>query len=236
MSSIHAQILTWFLFAEVHYKITWTKDYRDNQIRYQRIQETHDINAIAQLIMFAPYHIDSLLQLAEVLKQTGEYQEAESLISRCLHAYQSSWHHTFSTNLLAGKARISYMDYEENRGFFFTIFRHIQMLGRKGCYSTATEYCKVLYSLDYSDPLLVAFLIDYYALSSKQYQLVIEFSALYYQRLESLWKESPAILLNLSYSTALALFLIAESESEVFSLYLRILNVSTYSNHERNRI
>eukprot|EP01102_Stenamoeba_stenopodia_P001580 TRINITY_DN1139_c0_g1_i1.p1 TRINITY_DN1139_c0_g1~~TRINITY_DN1139_c0_g1_i1.p1 ORF type:complete len:798 (-),score=257.68 TRINITY_DN1139_c0_g1_i1:64-2364(-) len=196
----------------VLYRITWNKEYRENQSRYQRIQQTHDINAIAQLLMFVPYHVDSLLQLAEVLKQTGEYQEAESLIARCLHAYQSSCHHSFTSNLLNSRARMSFGDHEENRGFFFTLFRHIQMLGRKGCYRTATEYCKVLYSLDHLDPLSVAFLIDYYALSSKQYRLVVEFSSFYYARLQSILGESPIILMNLSYSTALALFLISESD------------------------
>ena len=29
-------------------------------------------------------------------------------------------------------------------GFFLSLFRHIQYLGRRGCWRTALEYCKLL--------------------------------------------------------------------------------------------
>lgn len=70
------------------------------------------------------------------------------------------------------------MDYsiEENKTFFLALFRYIQMLGREGCSRTALEYCKLLLSLDPTDPLFVLLIIDYYAVRSGEYEWLLDLS------------------------------------------------------------
>jgi tetratricopeptide (TPR) repeat protein len=211
-----------------YYAIVWNREYSDLQNAFYTCVQTNNLNSISNLLAYHPYHVDSLLQLAEVLKQTGEYQQAEDLIERCLFAYESIWHATFWSHLQEGTARLSFNQHESNnnnnnnnsgggstagtseqhRGLFFSVFRYIQMLGRKGCYRTALEYCKLLLGLDPKDPLFVAMMIDYFALMSKQFTFLVEFTPAYASMSEDL-----VLLPNLVFSTALAHFMLCEGSS-----------------------
>jgi hypothetical protein len=62
-------------------------------------------------------------------------------------------------------------------GFFVALFRQTQILGRKGCNRTALELCKLLLSLDPSDPLFILLAIDYYALRAEQYAFLFRLEA-----------------------------------------------------------
>ncbi len=50
------------------------------------------------------------------------------------------------------------------------------MLGRRGCSRTALEYCKLVLSLDPSDPFAVHLVIDFYALRAKESAYVLRFA------------------------------------------------------------
>ena len=118
-----------------------------------------------------------------------------------MYACERALHPQFSL----GNSRLSYQR-SENRSFFLAIFRHIQFLTRRGCWKTAFEFNKLLFSLDpESDPLGSLLSLDYHALSSRDYDYLI--------RLASDWKTAgvqyPVDLMNLpnmAFSSAYAQF------------------------------
>ncbi|KAI9106123.1 transcriptional repressor TCF25-domain-containing protein [Phlyctochytrium arcticum] len=145
---------------------------------YQRIQEafyqcirTHNPAHMQGLMQTYPYHIDSLLQYAEIYQHSGDIAQAAELIERALWALERAFHAQF--NFGTGKCRLRYRVFE-NRAFHLAIFRHVGFVARKGCWRTAFEFAKLLLSLDpESDPLGAMLSIDYYALSAKQYDWYI---------------------------------------------------------------
>lgn len=145
------------------------------------------------------------MQLSELLKQTGDFQRAADFIERALFAFESGWHHEFDWK--NGKSRILHK-HKENRELFYALFRHIQMLGRRGCCRTGLECCKLLLSFDLSDPLFVVGMIDYYAIRSKQFNFLLDFFDDFSQK--------PDLLPNLYYSAALAAFMLNEVSSIIY--------------------
>jgi len=146
--------------------------------RYQQIQqqfyaciESHDPSTLEALLQEHPYHVDSLLQLSETWKQMGELEMSIDFLERILYAFEYAFHHSF--NLFQGHCRLEYA-IEENRSFLVALFYYISMLGREGTSFTALEYCKLLLSLDRSDPLGVFLLLDHYCLRAQQYAYLLK--------------------------------------------------------------
>lgn len=63
----------------------------------------------------------------------------------------------------------------ENAPFFGAVFRHINLLGRKGCVRTALECCKMLLCLDPSDPRGMLCCVDYFALRAGEAAWLLRF-------------------------------------------------------------
>ncbi|KAJ7557549.1 hypothetical protein O6H91_05G131800 [Diphasiastrum complanatum] len=181
----------------MHFRYVYSTSYMEIQKEYEACVESHDPNTIASLLMHHPYHIDSLLALAEVYKHLGEYQRSASLLEQCLYALENAWHSMFNPS--AGNCRLKY-SYDQNKPFFFALIRHMQHLGRRGCHRTALEICKLLLSLDSDDPLGALFSIDYYALRAEQYAWLESFVGQYNK------DKSIALLPNFSFSIAVARF------------------------------
>ncbi|KAL7754111.1 hypothetical protein RI367_000091 [Sorochytrium milnesiophthora] len=147
--------------------------------RYQEIQKqfylclkTHDPSNLTNLMHMYPAHVDSLLQLSEVIKHSGDIAVASELIERALYVFERSMHPSF--NLTAAKCQLSY-DRIENRSFFIALLRRIQFIGRSGCWRTALEFTKLLLSLSHKqDPLAVYSMIDFYALKSGEYSFLLQ--------------------------------------------------------------
>ncbi|EGG16585.1 Nulp1-type basic helix-loop-helix domain-containing protein [Cavenderia fasciculata] len=185
--------------AITYYRLKWTENYRRVQQDFLTVLQSHDPMTIAELLRYYPYHIDSLLQLSQVCLQTADFQHAGDFVERAIFAFESSFHHNF--NPLLGNSRFEYK-IQDNKTGFLSIFRHIQILGRRGCPRTALEYCKMLLSFDYNDPLYVRLIIDYYALRSKQYGWLVDF----YKKVTKIGNQSLYLLPNFCYSSALAKF------------------------------
>lgn len=98
-----------------------------------------------------PYHIDSLLQLSEVCKANGDAAMGAELIGiffalfnnleRALYSFEKTFHPMF--NLSTGTSRLDF-DRVENRSLFLALFRHVDVIARKGCWRTAFEFQKLL--------------------------------------------------------------------------------------------
>ncbi|CAO3702702.1 unnamed protein product [Rhizopus stolonifer] len=146
--------------------------YQDNQLEFLNAVSTHNPDALVYLIRRYPYHVDTLLQLSEVAKHSGDWVTAGDFIERALFACERALHPQFS--LGSGNVRLSFKR-SENRSFFLAIFRHIQFLARRGCWRTAFEFNKLLFALDpLQDPLGSLLTLDHFALVAKDYDYVIK--------------------------------------------------------------
>ena len=87
------------------------------------------------------------------------------------------------------------------RALFLAIFKHLVCIGQRGCYRTALEFCKVLYTLDMdTDPLAVVLMIDFYAIKAQEFAWFIDFFSCYEPT------KNLSQLPNMAYAIALAHF------------------------------
>jgi hypothetical protein len=214
----------------------WTGQYWRLQEEYVRCVETGDPNSIAELLQFHPFHVDSLIQLAQVCHHTNELETATDLIERAIHCFEACWHPLFYTNLMKGTARFLYAE-DPNRPFFLALYNYIQILGKRGCSRTALEYCKLMLAFEEGlgeagaaetgeqdrssqpegDPFGVHLVIDYYALRAKEYVFLPRFLRQYRNFGGSGGKDESdlsalADLPNFAFSLALAQYHIENEE------------------------
>ncbi|KAF6156771.1 hypothetical protein GIB67_033240 [Kingdonia uniflora] len=179
------------------YKYVHSSSYSQAQRAFDAAKTLHDLNGIASVLMYHPYHIESLLTIADVHKFSGEHQSSADLISRCLFALECAWHPMFSP--LLGNCQLKYK-HDTNKLLFTVLFSYMQNMERRGCHRSALEVCKLLLSLDSDDPVGAMFCIDYFAIRSQEYLWLERFSE-EYQNDNSLW-----LFPNLSYSLAICRF------------------------------
>lgn len=86
-------------------------------------------------------------------------------------------------------------------------------IGARGCYRTALEFCKLLYTLDLeNDPLAVILMIDFYAIKANEYSWFIEF----FETLEP--KKNLSQLPNMAFAIALAHFYHSKTDANSSTL------------------
>ncbi|KAF7727925.1 Transcription factor 25, partial [Apophysomyces ossiformis] len=156
------------------------EEYQDTQLEFLNAVATYNPNSLVLLTHRRPYHIDSLLQLSEVAKHSGDWTVAGDCIGRawCISLFtakgadQKMEKNVLYMHLSALFILNSHLGVETS--FFLAIFRHIQFLTRRGCWRTAFEFNKLLFSLDPdTDPLGSLLSMDYYALSAKDHNYVL---------------------------------------------------------------
>ena len=137
-------------------------------------------DAIIALVIKQPYHIATLLQMGEILKQQGDHALANDLYERALYNFGRSVQSTFGAALAEGKARMDFRR-PENREFWLTAWRYIGSLVQKGTFRTAYEWAKLLLSLDpegiEGDPYRIRLIIDQLALRGGQSQHLIDLAS-----------------------------------------------------------
>jgi len=112
-----------------------------------------------------------MLVLSEYVMHSGDGAAAASLLERALFCCERSFHPLFNVN--SGTCRLAFRR-AENRPFFLSLFKHIVSLTRKGCWRTAMEFAKFLYSLDpVEDPYCALQMLDYFALRAGEYDYVL---------------------------------------------------------------
>ncbi|KAF9916758.1 Transcription factor 25, partial [Lobosporangium transversale] len=180
------------------FKIVHSEYYQKTQLKFLAAVASYDPNNLVALLRESPFHIDSLLQLSEVSRHNGDNALAGEFIEQALFAFEKSFHSLF--NIASGSVRLSFMEVE-NRSFFLALHRHIQFLGRRGCWRTAFEFNKLLLSLDpVYDELGSLLSIDFYSLKAHEYTYMVKL----YERL----KEDHGLdrMPNFLYSIAMAHF------------------------------
>jgi tetratricopeptide (TPR) repeat protein len=144
--------------------------YRGVQSDYEAVVNTHNPNLLVEIVNRFPFHVDTLLRLAEFYRQTGELERAGEQIEHALFILESSWHRSFKP--FDGDCRLSY-SVPENRALYTALFWYSQSLTRRGLHRTALECAKLLLNLDPpGDPLGVLMLVDSLALFSGEYDWI----------------------------------------------------------------
>ncbi|XP_059469936.1 ribosome quality control complex subunit TCF25 [Neocloeon triangulifer] len=177
-------------------------DYQQVQKIFLQAVESLNPDNVVSVIHSHPYHVDALLQVAELCKMSEDVQMAADLIERALYALEHAFHPLFS--LAQGNCRLDYCR-QENRALFIALFKHLTLVGQRACHRTALELSKVVLSLDpEGDPLAMVLVIDLYALRSRQFAWLV--------RLADEWEASRNLsqLPNIAYSTAVARFHLAQ--------------------------
>ncbi|KAJ1875301.1 hypothetical protein LPJ55_000830 [Coemansia sp. RSA 990] len=174
--------------------------FRTVQLEFLSAVITNDADRIAAIAYQHPYHVDALLQLSEILKQTGgDFGEAGTLVERALYSFEQGFASRFS--ITNGLGRLDFRRIE-SRGLFLALFRHMQFMARRGCWRTASEVNKVLLSLDpVQDPYGALLTLDFHAMKSRQYDYVRQFY-------DSWTWSSVSMLPGWAYSRALAEFML----------------------------
>lgn len=158
-----------------YFEITWSMAYKKLQEEFELLQRTHDPNLIAHFLQRYPYHIDALLIMSEVFQHHGQMDHAADCIKRCMYVLELAWADQFDAT--KGNCRMD-IKTEHNSGFFKALSLLMKQVGRRGCMRSAFETAKLLLSLDpQGDPMNVLLAIDYYALTSRQCQFLIDLYA-----------------------------------------------------------
>lgn len=175
-----------------------SSSYRQVQMKFLEAVESLNPENIVSIINVHSYHIDALLQIAELCKLNEDLAMAAEFTERALYCLECAFHPLF--NITTGLCRLDYRK-QPNRALFITLFKHLNFVGGRACYRTSLEFCKLLLSLDpEGDPLAVILSLDFYALRAKEYEWFIEFC--------KLWDSTRNLtqLPNIAFSLALAHF------------------------------
>nr|SVE75321.1 EOG090X0BCY [Daphnia dolichocephala] len=193
-----------------YFKYEHNKEYRQIQFDFwDAVGSLNPANIVALVNMY-PYHIDSLIQLSDICRMSEDPQMATELIERALYILESAFHPSF--NLASGNCRLEYKQ-QENRALFLAIFKHLVYIGLRGCYRTALEFCKLLYTMDLdSDPLAVILMMDFYAIKASEYAWFIDFFGAF----ES--KKNLSQLPNIAFGIALAHFYNSKTDPKSLAL------------------
>lgn len=161
--------------ANAYFEVTWSIAYKKAQEEFELVQRTHDPNLMGHFLQRYPYHIDALLQMSEVFQHHGQMDHAADCIKRCLYVLELAWADQF--DVTKGACRMD-ITTEHNDGFFRALFLLMKQVGRRGCMRSAFETAKLLLGLDpHGDPMHVLLAIDYYALTSRQCQFLLDLHA-----------------------------------------------------------
>ncbi|KAB2609609.1 transcription factor 25-like [Pyrus ussuriensis x Pyrus communis] len=198
-----------------HVRYVHSSSYPQAQRAFEAAKAIHDIDGIASILLYNPYHLDSLITMAEYYKCCAEASTSVTeLISKCLYALECAWNPMFTP--LQGNCQLKY-SHETNKSLFTVPFTHMRNMDRCGCHRSALEVCKLLLSLDSDDPMGAMFCIDYSSSRAEEYAWLERFSE-EYKSDNSLW-----LFPNFSYSLAICHFYLEKEESSKADLMKQAL-------------
>ena len=127
--------------------VTCTKDYLLAEMALKTSMRTGNFQDHLRLY---PYHVNTLIQMADLLTTQEDYTMAADIYKRIFYVYETitpsglSLLGSNSSGILSkGQISLDYC-YRLNRGIFIALFHWIQLLCRRSCFKTALEYCKIL--------------------------------------------------------------------------------------------
>ncbi|ODQ81854.1 hypothetical protein BABINDRAFT_174458 [Babjeviella inositovora NRRL Y-12698] len=155
-----------------YYKFTRNVDDRlTNAKFYVATAVTPDHEALIGLMHLAPYHVETLIQVATILVRQGDKSNSSGLTERALFVFDRAFPKFFEFG--SGMVRLPFA-YALNRQFYLACFRYIGVLTQKSTFYTALTWCKLLLSLaPAEDPYGVRYFIDFYAIMSGEYRYLV---------------------------------------------------------------
>lgn len=193
------------LFVFVHLcRYVHSPTYGQAQRAFEAAQAIHDLNGVASVLMYHPYHLDSLITMSDYFKFVAEHQMAADAVAKCLYALECAWNPMFTP--LQGNCQLKF-SHETNKPLFKALFTHMINMDRRGCHRSALEVCKLLLSLDSEDPMGALFCIDYFAVRAGEYSWLEQFSE-DYKSDNSLW-----LFPNFSYSLSICRFYLEREQT-----------------------
>ncbi len=157
-----------------HYEIVHNSSYQDTQLQFRQAVESMSAEAMIHLLIYNPFHVATVLQVAEIAKHQGDHSVTGDLLERALFTFGRSVHSTFGVSIREGRARLGF-DKTADRELYLAIWRYIQNLEMRGTWRTAFEWSKMLLSFNIlSDPYGITHALDQYALRGRQHDALIE--------------------------------------------------------------
>jgi len=189
------------------YALEPTKRYKELQEAFENLRNTGDPDHLAEFARANPFHVDAMFSIAELLRLQGDYKQVNQLLENIIFMYEDSF--GYEVNIFEhDDVMISYDANEYSRTLFAALNRFMDVLGKKGCYKSAFEYNKVLIKLNpYHDPAGGLLSFDYNAISSQNYDTLLEFPHRFGKQYYKSDEYSVIYQPNFAYSCALAKFL-----------------------------
>ena len=182
----------------VVYRFTHNTAYKQTQAEFSHCVGLMDPATMVTLLRLNPYHISTLLQVAEIAKSERDHSTAGELIERALFAFGRTVHSSFANTMAQGKARLDFRR-PENREFWLACWRYIGNISMRATWRTALEWARLLLSLDpENDPYCICLSIDRLALRAQQAQIFLDLAGS--QFFQDRWNT----LVNIAYSVGLA--------------------------------
>ncbi|KAJ1308852.1 hypothetical protein OPQ81_004540 [Rhizoctonia solani] len=145
--------------GEQWWNIEHSIDYKRTQLKFLNCVTLSEPSALFALYRNEPWHVDTLLQIGEILKHQEELSQAAEFVERSIYAFEHAFPVAF--DIATGSSRLDF-DRIENRPLFLALHRHILSLSRRGTPRTAFEFARLLFALDpIGDPHGAAFYLDY---------------------------------------------------------------------------
>jgi tetratricopeptide (TPR) repeat protein len=178
------------------YNMLHNSAYQETQWRFRQAVESMDPQRMMSQLVLTPYHIASLLQVAEIARHQGDHSVSGDLLERALYTIGKSVHSSFPAAMREGTARLPF-DKAANREVYLAIWRYIRNLEMRGTFKTAFEWTKLLLQLDtLSDPYGATLMIDQMALRGRSHDQLIAMAA--EDAYGSTWSHLPNITISLA--------------------------------------
>ncbi|KAL3072843.1 hypothetical protein niasHS_017817 [Heterodera schachtii] len=191
--------LLWFRYSH-------NLQYQNQQQLFWMYQKQMDHEGIMNDVLAQnPFHLDSLLTLAEVLNLQEDFQKARDAIERGVFACECAFPSNFK--MFSPFHRLDY-GCRENRAFFLLLHRHMLNHLQRRCFQTAFQFSKLILAKDpFGDPLGILLVIDVLALKGRSPEFLLDFFSHFKQ------KQRLDLLPNFLFSLPLAHLALCANES-----------------------
>ncbi|GAA5855614.1 hypothetical protein JCM8547_001618 [Rhodosporidiobolus lusitaniae] len=112
--------------------------YKQAQLMFLEVLQQADGNRLYDVLAALPYHVDTHMQLSEMMAQQGDLGASSTHLTRALYALSAPLPSTFPS----GSFRLPYSQIE-NRALYLAIARKVALLVKRGTWRTAFEWAKI---------------------------------------------------------------------------------------------
>eukprot|EP00366_Plasmodium_knowlesi_P002251 XP_002259748.1 hypothetical protein, conserved in Plasmodium species [Plasmodium knowlesi strain H] len=160
------------------FKLEKYKLYLEAENLFYVLLDTHDIEAMHNLLKKYPFHVDTLLVLSEYYNESNNFEVANKFTKLSLLLLQHVFHIDFHPNNL-NKERYIYVNpyLYDNKALFKALYMHMLSLENEACTITSLEIAKLLCKIDLQFDLCSILLrIDSLILKCNLFEFLIYFS------------------------------------------------------------